>query len=59
MPEIARLSTAQADFGERLATLTAFDSALDDGVERTVAHADAQPGRTTLRQPPWVRLQRL
>src|SRR6266487_1218319 len=37
MPEIARLSTAQADFGERLAKLTAFDSALDDGVERTVA----------------------
>ncbi len=37
MPEIARLSTAQGDFGERLAKLTAFDSALDDGVERTVA----------------------
>jgi histidinol dehydrogenase len=37
MPEIARLSTAQDDFGERLAKLTAFDSALDDGVERTVA----------------------
>src|SRR2546425_9909082 len=37
MPEIARLSTAQADFGERLAKLTAFDSALDDEVERTVA----------------------
>ena len=37
MSEIARLSTAQADFGERLAKLTAFDSALDDGVERTVA----------------------
>ena len=37
MPEIVRLSTAQADFGERLAKLTAFDSALDDGVERTVA----------------------
>src|SRR2546428_4083512 len=37
MPEIARIPTAQADFGERLAKLTAFDSALDDGVERTVA----------------------
>ena len=37
MPEIARLSTAQADFGERLAKLTAFDSAVDEGVERTVA----------------------
>src|SRR5712692_2431020 len=37
MPEIARLSTAQGDFDERLAKLTAFDSALDDGVERTVA----------------------
>ena len=37
MPEIARLSTAQADFGERLAALTAFDSALDDDIERTVA----------------------
>ena len=37
MPEIARLSTAQADFGERLARLTAFDSTLDEEVERTVA----------------------
>ena len=37
MPEIARLSTAQADFGERLAKLVAFDSALDVEVERTVA----------------------
>ncbi len=37
MPEIARLSTAQGDFGERLAKLTAFESALDDEVERTVA----------------------
>src|SRR6266446_8493136 len=37
MPEIARLSTAQGDFGERLAKLTAFDSALDEGVERAVA----------------------
>jgi histidinol dehydrogenase len=36
MAEIARLSTAQGDFGERLAKLTAFDSALDDEVERTV-----------------------
>jgi histidinol dehydrogenase len=37
MPEIARLSTAQADFGERLAKLVAFDAALDVEVERTVA----------------------
>ena len=37
MPEIARLSTAQGDFGERLAKLTAFDSALDEEVEHTVA----------------------
>src|SRR5258708_13525336 len=37
MPEIARLSTAQADFGERLAKLVAFDSALDVEVERAVA----------------------
>jgi len=37
MPEIARLSTTQTDFGERLAKLTAFDSALDEEVERTVA----------------------
>src|SRR5258708_38647807 len=37
MPEIARLSTAQADFGERLAKLLAFDSALDAEVERAVA----------------------
>jgi len=37
MPEIARLSTTQADFGERLAKLTAFDSALDEEVERAVA----------------------
>ena len=37
MPEIARLSTAQADFGERLAKLIAFDSALDGDVERAVA----------------------
>jgi histidinol dehydrogenase len=37
MPEIARLSTAQGDFWERLAKLTAFDAALDEEVERTVA----------------------
>src|SRR3989441_2718283 len=37
LPETPRLPPAQADFGERLAKLTAFDSALDDGVERTVA----------------------
>src|SRR2546428_11329358 len=37
MPEIARLSTAQAALGERLARLTAFDSTLDEEVERTVA----------------------
>jgi histidinol dehydrogenase len=37
MPEIARLSTAQADFGERLAKLTAFDASLDEEVERSVA----------------------
>jgi len=37
MPEIARLSTAQADFGVRLAALTAFDSTLDSEVEGTVA----------------------
>src|SRR2546427_8744290 len=37
MTEIARLSPKQADFGERLAKLTAFDSALDGGADRTVA----------------------
>ena len=37
MPEIARLSTAQADFGDRLAKLIAFDSTFDEEVERTVA----------------------
>jgi histidinol dehydrogenase len=37
MPEIARLSTAQVDFGERLAKLIAFDSALDEEIDRTVA----------------------
>jgi histidinol dehydrogenase len=37
MPDIARLSTAQADFGERLAKLTAFGPALDGEVESAVA----------------------
>jgi histidinol dehydrogenase len=37
MPEIARLSTAQSDFGKRLAALTAFDSALDEKVEAAAA----------------------
>jgi histidinol dehydrogenase len=37
MPEIARLSAGEADFGERLAKLTAFDSALDEAIERAVA----------------------
>ena len=37
MPEIARLSTAQPDFGERLKALTAFDSTLDRAVEVRVA----------------------
>lgn len=37
MPEIARLSTAQEDFWKRLEKLTAFDTALDEEVERTVA----------------------
>ncbi len=37
MPEIARLSTAQGDFGERLAKLTAFDASFDEEVERSVA----------------------
>jgi len=37
MPEIARLSAAEADFGERLAKLIAFDSTLDEGVEAAVA----------------------
>jgi histidinol dehydrogenase len=37
MPEITRLSTAQPDFAEKLAALTAFDSALDDDIERAVA----------------------
>jgi histidinol dehydrogenase len=37
MPEIARLSTAQPDFGRRLAALTAFDAALDEKVEAAAA----------------------
>jgi histidinol dehydrogenase len=37
MPEIARLSTAQVDFDRQLAQLTAFDSALDERIDRTVA----------------------
>ena len=37
MAEIARLSTRDADFDARLAQLTAFDAALDESVERTVA----------------------
>jgi histidinol dehydrogenase len=37
MPEIARLSTAEPDFGARLSALIAFDAALDEEVERAVA----------------------
>jgi histidinol dehydrogenase len=37
MSEIARLSTSQPDFGSRLALLTAFDTALSEEVELTVA----------------------
>ncbi|HMH19995.1 MAG TPA: histidinol dehydrogenase [Burkholderiales bacterium] len=37
MVEIARLSTSQRDFGERLAALTAFDAAFDERIERAVA----------------------
>jgi len=37
MPEITRLSTVQAGFGELLAKLIAFDSILDGEVERAVA----------------------
>jgi histidinol dehydrogenase len=37
MAEIARLSTLDADFSARLARLTAFDAALDESVDRTVA----------------------
>jgi histidinol dehydrogenase len=36
MVEIARLTTAQADFGERLKALTALDSTLDEEVSRRV-----------------------
>jgi histidinol dehydrogenase len=36
MPDIARLSSAQPDFSDRLKALTAFDSALDREVERRV-----------------------
>src|SRR5690349_6762460 len=36
MPEIARLSSAQSDFGERLAALTAFESTVDGEVGRRV-----------------------
>ena len=36
MPEIARLSTSQPDFAEKLAALTALDSTLDEGVARRV-----------------------
>jgi histidinol dehydrogenase len=36
MPEITRLSSAQSDFGERLAALTAFESAVDGEVGRRV-----------------------
>jgi histidinol dehydrogenase len=37
MPDIARLSTADAGFAAKLATLVAFDAALDEEVERTAA----------------------
>jgi histidinol dehydrogenase len=37
VPEIARLSTAAADFGARFAALVAFDAALGDEVERAAA----------------------
>ncbi len=37
MLEIRRLATRQADFAERLAELRAYDAALDDNVENTVA----------------------
>jgi len=36
MPEIARLSSAQADFAERLKAMTSFDSTLDEEVGRRV-----------------------
>jgi histidinol dehydrogenase len=37
MPEIARLSTAQPDFADKLKALTAFDSTLDEEVRHRVA----------------------
>jgi histidinol dehydrogenase len=37
MPEIARLSTRDADFDRRLAALTRFEAAQDEAVERAVA----------------------
>jgi histidinol dehydrogenase len=37
MPEICRLSTDAPDFAARLSALTAFDAALDEGVERASA----------------------
>ena len=37
MPEIARLSTTDADFDARLKALTAFDTTFDSDVERDVA----------------------
>src|SRR5512133_1993884 len=45
MAEIARLSTRDADFDARLARLTAFDAAQDEGVDRTVAEILAQVKR--------------
>src|SRR5690242_21073144 len=42
MAEIARLSSAQPDFAERLRALTAFDSMLDADVGRRVAEIIAQ-----------------
>ncbi|MCC6474631.1 MAG: histidinol dehydrogenase [Burkholderiales bacterium] len=37
MPEVRRLCTAQPDFGERLAALTAIDALFDERVESAVA----------------------
>ena len=42
MPDIARLSTAQADFDERLAALTALDATLDSEVGRRVGEILAE-----------------
>ncbi|HKW38580.1 MAG TPA: histidinol dehydrogenase [Burkholderiales bacterium] len=42
MPEIARLSSAQSDFHERLKALTAFDSALDRDVAARVGEILAE-----------------